>query len=85
MPLKKTAVALPADLLKQLDGAARRKGESRNALITRILATAMRARRDRDITRKLDELFADPALRDGERRTADQLGRAGSRWSDERW
>jgi hypothetical protein len=45
----------------------------------------MRARRDRDITRKLDELFADPALRDGERRTADQLGRAGSRWSDERW
>jgi len=85
MPLKKTAVALPEDLLRAIDAAARDRGESRNALVTRVLVAAMRARRDREITRKLDELFADPALSDEERRSAQRLATVGTDWADERW
>ena len=85
MPLKKTAVALPENLLRTIDAAARDRGESRNAFVTRVLMAAMTARRDREITRKLDELFADPALREHERLSAQHLAAAGTDWSDERW
>ena len=51
----------------------------------RVLRAALRARRDREITRRLDELFADPALRDEVRRGAGDLAAAGTTWADERW
>lgn len=85
MPLHKTAVALPRDLLRSIDAAARKSGESRNGFIIRVLSAAMSARRDREITRKLDELFADPELREAERRSARQLASAGTDWSEEGW
>ena len=85
MPLRKTAIALPADVLEQVDAAAKRRGESRSAFITRLLRVGLQAKRDRDITRKLDELFADPDLHDEARRVAGELDEAGSDWTDERW
>ena len=85
MALRKTAVALPEDLLREVDSAARERHESRNAFITRVLKAAMRARRDREITRQLDELFADPELREEERRSAEGLSTSATDWTDEGW
>ncbi len=85
MPLRKTAVALPEKLLAAVDEAAAERGESRNAFVIRVLSAAVRARRDRDITRRLNELFADPAIVEEDRRTAEELASIGVPWSDERW
>jgi hypothetical protein len=85
MPLRKTAIAVPQSLLVDVDRAATERGESRSAYITRILAAAVRARRDAEITRKLDELFADERARKAQRRSAAALDEIGSDWTDERW
>jgi metal-responsive CopG/Arc/MetJ family transcriptional regulator len=85
VPLHKTAVTIPVDLLVQVDRAARQRGESRSRYVTRVLAAAVRARRDADITRRLNELFTADDVCDEQRRTAEELGRAGTDWDDERW
>ena len=46
MPHVKTAIAVPEDLLAEVDRAARARGESRSKYITRVLRAAVRARRD---------------------------------------
>lgn len=78
-------VSLPAGLLADVDRAARALGESRSRYIARILHCAVRARRHAEITRRLDELFADPVLAEQQRRTAAQLDAVDSSWNDERW
>lgn len=62
MPLLKTAIAVPADLLAAVDEIARERHESRSRFITQVLRWAARARRDAEITRKLDELFSSPQM-----------------------
>jgi hypothetical protein len=83
--IRKTAIALPAELLADVDRAAQDFGESRSRYITRILRCAVRARRHAAVTRRLDELFADPEFAAEQRRSAAQLDAAGSSWNDERW
>ncbi len=85
MPLHKTAIAVPESLLADVDRAASERGESRSAYITRVLAVAVRARRDAEITRKLDELFTDAGTSKAQRRSAQALDEAGTDWTDERW
>ena len=85
MPLRKTAIAVPDDLLAAVDRVARARGESRNRFVTRVLQHAVRARRDTEITRRLNELFATPELPQQQSREASELDRIGSDWSDERW
>jgi hypothetical protein len=85
LPLRKTAIALSDELLAAVDRAARVRRESRNQFVTRVLQHAVRARRDAEITRRLNELFAAPDLADEQNRGASELDRVGSDWSDERW
>ena len=85
MPLRKTAIAVPDDLLAAVDRAARARRESRNRFVIRVLQHAVRARRDAEITRRLNELFAVPDLAYRQGRDASELDRIGSDWSDERW
>jgi hypothetical protein len=85
MALRKTALALPQDLLVDIDRRAARRGESRNAYITRILRAAANTRRDRDIMRRLDELFADEELARDQVASAEELDAIGTDWSHERW
>jgi metal-responsive CopG/Arc/MetJ family transcriptional regulator len=85
MPLRKTAIAVPADLLAAVDRVARARRESRNRFVTRVLEHAVRARRDAEITRRLNELFAAPEFAAEQSRGASELDRVGSEWSDERW
>jgi len=78
-------IALPAELLADVDRTARALRESRSRYITRILRCAVRARRHAEITRRLDELFASPVLAQEQHRIAGQLDAVGSSWNDERW
>lgn len=84
-PIRRTAISLPGDVLEAVDEAARERGESRSGYIARILETAVRVRRDADITRRLDALFSDEAVRADQARTRVDLDRAGTDWGDERW
>jgi len=63
----------------------RARGESRSRFISRLLRLAVRARRDAEITRRLDALFADESLAKRHRREADDLAELAVDWSDERW
>ena len=86
MALRKTAIAVPADVLAAVDAAARLRSESRSAFITRVLRAALRARRDREITRRLDALFADEDLGEEQRTDAEALDSLDGSWEqDERW
>jgi hypothetical protein len=85
MRARKTVITVPEVLLAQVDRAARERGESRNLYITRVLEVAVRTRRDAEITRKLDALFANEALLDARAYGASELDEAGSDWTEERW
>ncbi len=83
MPLRKTAIAVSDVLLAAVDRAASDRHESRNRFVTLVLECAVRARRDADITRRLDELFACPSVAAGQAQEASGLYAAGTDWSDE--
>ena len=85
MTVRKTAVAIPEELLSDVDRAASERGESRSRYISRILRAAVRARRDAEITRRLDALFADERLGKDQLRGAQELDTLGTDWTDERW
>ena len=85
MAYRKTAIAVPEEVLDEVDRAASERGESRSRFVCRVLKLAVRARRDAAVTRKLDDLFADDALREKHRRDADELESLGIDWSAERW
>jgi DNA topoisomerase VI subunit B len=85
MAHRKTAIAVPEEILDEVDRAARARGESRSRFISRILRLALRARRDAEITRRLDALFADESLAEAVRREGDDLARLGVDWGDESW
>jgi metal-responsive CopG/Arc/MetJ family transcriptional regulator len=81
----KTAIAVPERLLADVDRAAEARGESRSKYITRVLRAAVRARRDAELTRRLDELFAKESVAAEQRRGAAAFDQAGADWTDERW
>lgn len=85
MPLRKTAIAIPDDLLSAVDRAAESRGESRNRFVTRVLQEAVHARRDAEVTKRLNELFADGGVAEDQARVAIALDAVGTDWSDERW
>ena len=84
-PLRKTAIAVPEDLLAAVDRAALDRHESRNRFVIHVLRRAVSARRDAEITRQLNDLFALPEVSEQQRRGAAELDRVGTSWEDERW
>jgi metal-responsive CopG/Arc/MetJ family transcriptional regulator len=85
MALRKTAIALSDDLLSAVDRAAESRGESRNRFVTRVLQEAVHARRDAEVTKRLNELFADAGLAQEQTREASDLDAVGTDWNTERW
>jgi hypothetical protein len=86
MPLRKTAIAIPEQLLSAVDRAAQSRGESRNRFVIRVLQEAVHARRDAEVTKRLNDLFAnDPGLAHEQSHSASELDAAGTDWSGERW
>lgn len=85
MASSKIAITVPEDVLSEVDAAARVGGETRSGFISRILRTAMKARRDAGITRRLNELFADENVVNEQERITREMDSAGTDWSDEDW
>jgi hypothetical protein len=85
MTRRKTAIAIPEDVLNEVDRAARARGESRSRFISHVLRLAIRARRDAQITRRLDALFADESLAREQLDAADDLARLAVDWTEEDW
>ncbi len=85
MATRKTAIAIPEELLKAVDSIAAERGESRSRFIGRLLKEAVAARRDAEITQRINSLFADPLVREEQKKTALQMDESGSDWSDETW
>lgn len=85
MPLRKTAIAVPDALLAAVDRAARQRRESRNRFVTRVLEHAVRARRDADITKRLNQLFEASDLAGQQTREASELDAIGTDWTNEPW
>ncbi|MBX3274153.1 MAG: ribbon-helix-helix protein, CopG family [Sandaracinaceae bacterium] len=84
MPVKKIAISVPEDVARQVDEAAAARGVTRSRFITDVLRTAARARTDAEITRRLDELFADETVTREQRETARDYQQAapkdGTQW-----
>ena len=85
MAYRKTAIAIPQDVLTDVDRAAKEHGWSRSRFITEVLRRATRARRDAEVTRRLNELFADESIRAQQRQDADRLAENAVAWEDESW
>ncbi len=85
MPLRKTAIAIPDDLLSAIDRAAGDRHESRNRFVTRVLTEAVRAQNDAEVTRRLNELFASAEIVAEQTRESAVFDEAGTNWADERW
>ena len=77
MAVRKFAISVAEEVMDQVDRAARRRGLTRSRFITEVLRRVARARSDAEITRRLNALFASPALSDEQKRTAEAFRRAG--------
>jgi len=85
MPVKKIAISVPTDVLEEVDKAAATSGKSRSGYIAELLRKAAHLRRDRNITRAINELFDEEDLRLEQSETADAfsedfLSRPESAW-----
>jgi metal-responsive CopG/Arc/MetJ family transcriptional regulator len=85
MSSSKIAITVPEDVLAAVDSAAKERGESRSGFISRVLRTALRARRDAAITRRLNMLFMKEDLVAEQRRLTREMDAAGTDWSTETW
>jgi len=59
---RKIAISVPEKVLAQVDEAAAERGENRSRFITRMLTLLAQARTDREISRRVDAVFADPEV-----------------------
>ncbi len=78
MAVKKFAISVPEDVMEQVDHAAAARGISRSRFIADVLRKSARARTDAEVTRRLNELFADEAVAAEQRDTATTLQGAAS-------
>ena len=62
MTAKKFAISIPEDVMGQVDQAAAERGVTRSRFISDVLRRAAQARSDREITRQLSLVFADPEV-----------------------
>ena len=83
--MRKTAISVPEKLLNEVDRAAKERGESRSQFIQRLLAEAVRAKTDREFTRRLDAFFADDANTTAHREETRAWEAVSPAWDDERW
>ena len=85
MSAKKFAISVPEEVMDQVDRAARGRGVTRSRFISDVLRRVAHARRDAEVTRRIDELFADPKLQKEQKGTADDLLSASSKQDHLKW
>lgn len=77
MAVRKIAIWVPEGVLRQVDQAAKARHMTRSRFISR-LARIASARRDAEITRRIDEILADPEVAREQVATARAFQRARS-------
>jgi metal-responsive CopG/Arc/MetJ family transcriptional regulator len=60
MPVRKIAISLPEEVLRQVDRLAKRTKTTRSGCITRILSQVSHATTQAEITERINLLFNDP-------------------------
>lgn len=87
MAVRKIAISVPESVLDQVDRAAAEAGENRSHYISRMLMLLAQARSDKEITRRIDAVFANSEISDEQVRTAraGALGMARIRRKEPRW
>ena len=78
---RKIGITVPRQVLRTIDFAARRRGQSRSGFIVHVLQVATSRARDAEITRRLDEIFGDERARSEQVRTAEEFLASG-RWDE---
>lgn len=79
MAVRKIAISVPEEVLRQVDQAAKARHMTRSGFISRALARIASTRRDAEITRRIDELMAEPEVAAEQVETARAFQRARSR------
>lgn len=75
MAVKKFALSVPPEVMDQVDEAAAELGLTRSAYLVTVLRRIASARTDAAITRQVNELFADPEIKNEQISTARALSR----------
>jgi len=70
MAARKFAISIPEEVMAQVDRAAGERGLTRSRFIAIVLARTARARSDAAISRRIDEVLADPEIAAEQRSTA---------------
>jgi metal-responsive CopG/Arc/MetJ family transcriptional regulator len=84
--VRKIAISVPEHVLAQIDEAAAERGKNRSRFITDMLVLLARARTDREISRRVNAVFAEPEVAREQVQTARASSRAlarvvkSSRW-----
>ena len=78
---RKVGITIPRQVLRTIDSAARRRGQSRSGFIVDVLQVATSRAHDAEITRRLDEIFGNERVRAEQVRTAEEFLAAG-RWDE---
>ncbi len=84
MAVKKLAISVPEDVIRQVDCAVAERGVTRSRFISDVLRRIANARKDAEITRRVNQLFADPEIAAEQEETAAAFAsatpRRGSKW-----
>jgi len=75
MATRKLAISVPEDVVHDVDAAAKKRGMTRSGFITDILRRIARARSDAEISRRVNEVFADPEVAKEQAETARKFDR----------
>jgi hypothetical protein len=86
MAVRKIAISVPEDTLHDIDMLARRVGETRSGLITRILNEVSHSKSKADVTARINQVLEDPLLNEEQKTVSDEflrtaeLGSKNSKW-----
>jgi len=84
MAARKFAISIPADVMSQVDRAARRRGVTRSRFISQVLSHVANARCDAEISNAVEIFFSDPQMAREQAATARAFrkvaARGGTEW-----
>lgn len=62
MAVRKIAISVPQEVLRDVDKLAKKTGTTRSGFITQVLCDVSQARNRAEITSRINELFEDPEM-----------------------
>ena len=75
MAATKFAISVPTEVMQEVDRAAEARGITRSRFISEVLRRVARAKRDDDISRRIEAVLSDPELAEEQSTTAAEYRR----------